>query len=366
MLKTVLHGEHLKLNAKMVEFSGWHMPVLYSSIVEEHTATRTKAGLFDVSHMVEFRLRGAGCGEFLKRIVPTSIDKLSPRKSMYTLMCNEQGGVVDDIFIYMIHENEYYIVSNADTHVKDLKWLQRQVIADVEIVDESPFTTKLDLQGPASRDILKRVIPDDRLDRLERFCFDTFDYQGEKLMISQSGYTGEYGFELYIHNDLAADIWNGLLEQGEDLGIKPVGLGARDTLRLESCLSLYGHELSDSISPVEAGLKWLVNSDAAYVGRKALQEQIERGPGRQMIVFEITDKGIPRNGFLVYNGGQEIGYVTSGTFSPTFKKGIGMALVARDSLQRGDHFSVGIRDKMVDALVVPRPLYKYNALRVQV
>jgi aminomethyltransferase len=358
--QTVLHDEHVKLGAKMVEFAGWDMPVIYTSVMDEHAATRTSAGLFDVSHMAEFRIKGPSAAEFIRKLIPTRLDKLVPGKSMYSALCAEGGGVVDDIFVYMMDRDEYFIVSNAGTHDKDLDWLNAHRIAGVEIIDESPITSKLDLQGPASREILSTIVDGAALGKLGRFGFDAFTFKGATLMIAQSGYTGEFGYELYIRDKFACDLWRTLLANGAGMGLKPAGLGARDTLRLESCLSLYGHELSDTITIVESGLKWLVSSQDEYIGRNILEKQVREGTTRTIVVFEATDKGVPRDGYEVFRDSKKIGYVTSGTFSPTFKKGIGMALVDNGSLSLGDPFDIVIRDRRVGARVVQRPLYKYH------
>jgi len=360
ILKTALHDEHVKLGAKMVEFAGWDMPVMYTTVMDEHNATRTKAGLFDVSHMAEFRIKGPAADSFIRKMIPTKLDKIAPGKSMYSALCRDSGGVVDDIFVYMIGKNEYYMVSNAGTHEKDLSWLNEHLTAGVDIIDESSATAKLDLQGPASRGILSGIVDGSALGRLARFGFDYFSFEGAKMMVAQSGYTGEFGYELYISNEYAPSLWGALIENGAAAGLKPAGLGARDTLRLESCLSLYGHELGDSISLIESGLKWLVSSEDEYIGKKVLEKQANEGAPRAIVVFEATDKGVPRDGYEVFKDSKNIGYVTSGTFSPTFRKGIGMALVESSSLSLGDTFSILIRDKHVGARVVKRPLYKYN------
>lgn len=358
--KTALFNEHVKLNAKIVDFAGWEMPVMYSSIIDEHRATRSSAGLFDVSHMTEFRIKGPGSAAFLSSLIPTRLGKLEPCKSMYSAFCNEQGGVIDDLFIYMISQDEYYIVANAGTYSKDLDWMNQHTIKGIEIIDETPFTSKIDLQGPKSKEIILHVINDKALDSLQRFYFGYFSYKGEKIIISQSGYTGEHGYEFYINNSLAPSLWNDILDAGNDLGIKPVGLGARDTLRLESCYSLYGHELSDTITLPEAGLKWLISSDTDYIGKHAIELQLHAGAPREMIAFELKERGVPRDGNDVCINDNAIGTVTSGTFSPTFNKGIGLALVKRGILNQGDPLTISIRSKNYNAQVVQKPFYHYN------
>lgn len=358
--KTALFDEHVKQNAKIVDFAGWGMPVMYSSIIDEHKSTRTSAGLFDVSHMTEFRITGKNASVFLSALIPTRLSKLEPGKSMYSAFCNEQGGVVDDIFVYMISQEEYYLVANAGTYTKDLEWMKQHILNGIEIKDETPITSKIDLQGPKSKEILQKVIPDEGINNLKRFYFDYFLYKDHKILISQSGYTGEHGYEFYIDNSIAPDIWNDLLDAGRELGIKPVGLGARDTLRLESCYSLYGHELSDTISLPEAGLGWLISSTENYIGKSRIDRQLNSNLKRELIAFELKARGVPRDGNEAIYKDRTIGYVTSGTFSPTFNKGIGLALIEKGLLKPGDTFSISIRNKNFDARVVQKPFYQYN------
>ncbi len=358
--KTALHGEHLALGGRMVDFAGWELPVMYSSIIEEHTTTRTKAGLFDVSHMGELIVRGAGAERFLRRLIPTKMEKLTPGNSMYSCLCREDGGVVDDIFIFMVSEAEYYIVVNAATLGKDLEWMRAHESASAEIIDVSAETSKIDLQGPAALDILKKIAGGEGAESLGRFQFRYTEYHGVRMMVSRTGYTGENGYELFVPNGMAVALWKEVLAAGEEFGIRPVGLGARDTLRLEAAYSLYGHELSDHITPVEAGLGWLVTSGDEYVGRAVLAGQKEKGAPRGMVCFELEGRGVPREHCAVLKDGVEIGTSTSGGFSPTFRKGIGMALVKAGSLEVGDGFSLVIRDNPVPAKVVKRPFYAFN------
>ncbi|MCU0848190.1 MAG: glycine cleavage system aminomethyltransferase GcvT [Spirochaetes bacterium] len=363
MKKTALYQEHVRLGGNMVEFAGWQLPVMYSSIVEEHNATRGKAGLFDVSHMGEISVSGKRSAEYLSRLIPTRLDKLEKQKSMYSVFCNETGGIIDDLFIYMAGENDFFLVVNAATLEKDLNWMREHLIDGVDLSDRSSDLTKIDLQGPRSKDILGKIMSIDSLSNLRRFYFGTFKYRGKDVMISQSGYTGEFGFEIYIGNELAPNIWNDILDSGKEFGILPVGLGARDTLRLESCYSLYGHELNDNISPIEAGIGWIVSSSADYIAKNVLVKQKAGGAPRTNIVFKMKDRGVPRDGYRVLKNGEEIGYVTSGGFSPTLKIGIGMALVKSGTVKTGDEFDVLIRDKSVRATAVERPIYKYNDIK---
>ncbi len=358
--RTSLYGEHVKLGAKIVDFAGWEMPVYYSSIIDEHYATRTKCGIFDVSHMGEITVKGKNSAAFLKLLIPTDFAKLEEKKSMYSVFCNENGGVIDDLFIYMINHDEYIVVVNAGTIEKDFNWMKKNLIADVEIENISDKTTKIDLQGPESKKILSEIIRDPGLAQMKRFRFDNFSYKNISIIISNSGYTGESGYEIYIDNSLAASLWNDLLNAGKQYGLLPVGLGARDSLRLESSYSLYGHELSDTITPVEGGIKWIVSSKDEYIAKKILTEQKEKGASRESIAFKMTGKGIARENYKIYHNNIEIGYATSGGYGPTLKNGIGLALVKSGLVKTDDKITVLIREKHIDAVVAEKPFYKYN------
>jgi aminomethyltransferase len=358
-MKTALYGEHLKLGGRMVEFAGWELPVMYSSILEEHNAVRKKAGIFDVSHMGEIILTGKSAKNFMRSMIPTSMDRLSPHKSMYSCFCNPGGGVIDDLFVYMISDDEFYLVVNASTRTKDFEWLVSHKKPGMDIIDVSDVTSKIDLQGPASAKIAGEIFRG-AFDGMKRFDFIYTEYRGRRVLASRSGYTGEFGYEFYIDNDVAVNLWNDLLEAGKKFGIQPAGLGARDTLRLESCYSLYGHEVNDGISPVEGGVGWIINSGDDFVARDILVKQKAGGAPRELICYELIEKGVPREGCRIAKNGTDIGYCTSGGYSPTFKKGIGMALVTTGELKQGDKLSVIIRDNPVPAQVVKRPFYKYT------
>ncbi len=346
----------------MVDFAGWELPVMYNSIFDEHYAVRTSAGIFDVSHMGEIEITGPRAENFLRKLIPTRFDKLAPGKSMYSCFCNEKGGVIDDLFIYMRGTDSFFLVVNASTVGKDLLWLVNHSGPGVEIHDVSIKTAKIDLQGPLSRDILREVIDDERIAGLQRFGFIETRFENAPLMVSQSGYTGEYGFELYLPSDEASGLWRSLLFAGREAGLRPCGLGARDSLRLESCYSLYGHELDETATPAESGIGWVVSSGDEYIGRDALMEQKEHGAPRETVYFELFDKGVPREGCGVYHSGKEIGKATSAGFSPTLKKGIGIARVASGVVRTGDDVEILIREKHLRARLVARPFYAYNYL----
>ncbi len=363
--KTFLYDDHIRLGGKMVEFAGWELPVMYSSIIEEHMAVREAAGLFDVSHMGEIVIKGRGARTSLQRLIPTDMGKLEKGKSVYTCFLNEQGGVIDDLFIFMLSDNEYYLVVNAATTEKDIQWLMQNCKTNVAIQDVSAATAKIDIQGPQSYAILQKIIKDDRLEGLKRFYFFTGTYKGQPVLISQTGYTGEFGYELFCINNVASGLWNDLLEAGKEYGLKPAGLGARDTLRLESCYSLYGHELTDTITPVEGGIGFVVSAQSEYIARDIIEKQKAQGAPRQIICLEMLDKAIPRSQYQVLYNNQDIGYITSGGFSPVFKKGIAMALVTSGVVSAGDEVAIVIRDKISPAKVVKRPFYKYSGKKFQ-
>ena len=361
MLHTPLIDEHRRLHARLVDFAGWELPVTYSSIVDEHVATRTRAGLFDVSHMGQIRVQGADAERLLRRLLPTSLDRVAAGRCMYSCFCTPEGGVIDDLFVYRCSAQEFLLVVNAATRHGDLAWLHEHASGDVLLTDESDQTAKIDLQGPRADEVLAAACKPHALPQLPRFAWHSGVALGEStVMLSRSGYTGEAGFELYVPAAQAVAVWRSLLTAGEPFGLVPVGLGARNTLRLEACYSLYGHELAPDISPVEAGLGWLVNSTDEYVGRSVVREQKRSGAPRQLICFRIVGRGVPRDGYPVLLEGQQIGQVTSGSFSPSLQQGIGLALVSRGAVATGSRIDIEIRDRPVAAEVVKRPFYAFN------
>ena len=360
MKKTPLYNKHIESGARMVEFAGFSMPVVYSSIIEEHLTVRNSVGLFDVSHMGEFTVKGDNAELYLSKLIPTSMAKLEPNKSMYTLLCSESGGVIDDLFIFMIEKNNYYLVVNASTIDKDFSWMNKHLMDNVELKNVSDTTSKIDIQGPDSLNVIKKIFNKDKLDALERFYFYFDDFLSSEIMISNTGYTGERGYELYIDNAKAEVLWDRLMLEGKEFNIKPSGLGARDTLRLEACYSLYGHEMNDEINPYEAGLGWLISSDADYIGKESLAEIKSNGPKYEQLCLELTGKGVLHEGYKVFYKGNEIGTLTSGGYSPSFKKGLALIRVKKGVLSKGDRVEVIIRDKGVEGVIVNRPFYKYN------
>lgn len=353
-------------HAKTIDFGGWELPVQFSSIKEEHETVRTKAGLFDVSHMGEILVSGPESTPFLQSVLTNDISKLVPNKAQYTIMCYENGGTVDDLIVYMLDENEYLLVVNAANTEKDFEWLQKQNNHNEKVIlkNKSEYFAQIALQGPKAEQILQKVVKDP-LNAIPFFRFQQGvaieGIEGEAL-ISRTGYTGEDGFEIYLHSQDGKDLWELLLEKGEEEGIQPIGLGARDTLRFEANLALYGQELSSEISPVEAGLGFAVkvNKPIDFIGKKVLKKQLDEGADRRLVGIEMLDKGIPRHGYALYQDDTEIGFVTSGTQSPTLNKNIGLALISSKYAALDTEVAIQIRKRRLKAKIVKTPFYQRN------
>ena len=358
--KTPLYNIHTGLSGRMVDFAGFLMPVQYTSILEEHNAVRNSAGIFDVSHMGEIIVKGDNAALFLTKLIPTSMSRLVSGKGMYTLFCNENGGVIDDLFVFMIDEKSYYLVVNASTVEKDFAWMTGHLIDGVDLRNISDATAKIDLQGPSSLMIMRKLFGRGRIDSLERFHFYHDEFAGRRIMISNTGYTGERGYELFIENSEAESLWERIMLEGGEFGIKPAGLGARDTLRLESCYSLYGHEINDNINPFEANLGWVISSGQEYTGKTTLERIKKEGTEYEQHCVELTGRGVLHEGYMVLHNDKEIGVVTSGIYSPTFKKGLALIRVKRGIVSPGERVTVVIRGKGAEGLIVKRPFYKYN------
>ncbi|OXM13273.1 glycine cleavage system aminomethyltransferase GcvT [Paenibacillus herberti] len=355
-----LYGEYGE--PRCIDFGGWELPVQFSGIIREHEAVRQKAGLFDVSHMGEFIVTGQFAADFLQRVTTNDVRRLTDGAAQYTLMCYPDGGVVDDLLVYRISKDQYMLVVNASNIEKDFDWLQQHLIGDVTIEDRSNITALLALQGPIATEIMSRCT-EAPIDSLRPFQFlREAEVCGIRTLLSRTGYTGEDGFELYVAAEDAAALWRELMQAGIPLGLEPIGLGARDTLRLEARLPLYGQELSSEISPLEAGLGFFVKLDSGdFIGRDALVAQKAAGIPRRLIGIELLDRGIPRSHYLVYSGDAQIGEVTSGTQSPTLKRNLGLALIQAEYAAIGTELEVEIRGKRLKAIVVPAPFYKRTA-----
>ncbi|MCK4519000.1 MAG: glycine cleavage system aminomethyltransferase GcvT, partial [Candidatus Omnitrophica bacterium] len=332
---TPLHSQHIKLGAKFAPFGGWDMPISYSGIIDEHNWTRKSACLFDICHMGEFII--SGTGDALNKIVTMNIEEMPAKTCRYGFMLNEKGGVIDDLIVYKISADKYMIVVNAATKDDDFSNLKKHLPEDINLEDISDKTAKIDLQGPLSRDILKKIISSD-IEKLSYYTFSYFDVLGGSSIISRTGYTGELGYEIYISSDKAIELWNILLK---DERVKPGGLGARDTLRLEMSYPLYGHELDDKTSPLEAGLGIFVDLDKEFVGKDVLVKQKEEGLLKRLVCFKVDSRRAPRNGYKILSGDKEIGEVTSGSFSPSLKRGIGMGYVEADYRTAGTKVTLG-------------------------
>jgi len=341
----------------MVEFGGWLMPVQYTSILQEHRAVRERAGLFDISHMGEIEVRGKGALRFLQRALTNDASRLAIGQAQYTLLCNHKGGVIDDLLVYGRGEEHYLLVVNAANTEKDYRWLSG-LEPDAELVDLSMDTALLSLQGPRSQEILSRLTTGD-FSSLSYYHFAEGQVEGVEALISRTGYTGEDGFELFVPWEAAPALWRRILEVGKEDGLVPVGLGARDTLRLEAAMPLYGHELDEMTTPLEAGLTRFVNFEKGdFVGREALLHQREEGLKRGLIGLAMEEAGIPRQGYPMLLKGKEIGGVTSGTYSPTFNRPVAMGYVQRPYTEEGTKLEVLIHEKPRRARVVRLPFYK--------
>lgn len=342
----------------MVEFAGWSMPVQYGGVLDEHRAVRQRAGLFDVSHMGEIRVAGPGAEAFLQRLTPNNVERLSPGRAHYSGLLNERGGYLDDLLVYRLGDEEFLIVVNAANVESDFDWTRGHAADGVTVEDVSADYALLALQGPRALDILARLT-DTELEEIRYYRFARGRVADRDAILSRTGYTGEDGFELYVAPDDAPAIWRRLLEAGEPEGLVPAGLGARDTLRLEAGMALYGHELDAETTPWEAGLDWVVKLDTGdFIGRRALLEQQETGVARRLVGFEVEGRGIAREGHSVLVDGEPSGRVTSGTFSPTFEKALGMAYVSADIAEPGRQVEIEVRGRRLPARLVALPFYR--------
>lgn len=358
--QTPLYHVYKELGAKTVEFGGWEMPVQFSSIKKEHEAVRNAAGLFDVSHMGEILITGENSLLFLQKMMTNDLSKLKTGKIQYSLMCEEDGGVVDDLLIYQLNERAYLLVVNAANTGKDLEWLNKHAEGNVVIADVSDQYALLAIQGPRAEGILQKLAVSTDLSEIQPFTFsNAVKINRSSVLVSRTGYTGEDGFEIYCQPEHAEQIWRELMLAGKEEGLLPCGLGARDTLRFEANLALYGQEITADITPFEAGLSFAVklNKEANFIGKSALKVQKENGVPRTIVGIEMMDRGIPRHGYQVFSGRKEIGIVTSGTQSPTLKKNLGLALILSEFGVLGNELEVEVRGKRLKAQIIPTPFY---------
>ncbi|KML46061.1 glycine cleavage system aminomethyltransferase GcvT [Cytobacillus firmus] len=358
--RTPLFEVYKDYGAKTIDFGGWDLPVQFSSIKEEHEAVRTKAGLFDVSHMGEIEVKGTDSLKYLQKMMTNDISKLKNSGAQYTAMCYENGGTVDDLLVYKIEDDHYLLVVNASNIEKDFNWLQDHAEGNVELKNLSEDMAQLAIQGPLAEKVLQKLAGTNLSD-IGFFKFQQdVDLKGKKALVSRTGYTGEDGFEVYCDAKDAAALWNEILEAGKEEGVLPCGLGARDTLRFEANLALYGQELSPDITPLEAGIGFAVkvNKEADFIGKEVLKNQKENGVPRKLAGIEMIDRGIPRHGYPVYKGEELIGEVTTGTQSPTLKKNIGLVLIKKEHAELGTELEVEIRGKRLKAKIEATPFYK--------
>lgn len=358
--QTPLYSEHKKLGARMTDFGGFEMPIQYAGIKQEHNAVRKHAGLFDVSHMGEFIVSGRDALALIQKVTINDASVLRPGKAQYSAMCFEDGGIVDDLLVYMLDEKVYMLVVNASNIEKDFEWIQSQNNLDAEVVDRSDNIGLIALQGPASVDILKKLTETD-VDSIRFYTFEKGSVAGaENVIISATGYTGEKGFELYIDMDKAdiKKIWNKILEAGKEYGLEPAGLGARDTLRLEMGYALYGNDINKDTTPIEARMSWLTKFDKGdFIGKERLLQEKEEGASRKLMGFIVQEeRKIPRSGYEIRdNFGSKIGYVTSGTQSISLNKGIGMGYMEAEKAVESEKIFIKIRKDQVPAIVVKPP-----------
>jgi aminomethyltransferase len=350
---------HKRLGARMIEFFGWEMPVEYKGIIEEHLAVRERAGLFDVSHMGEIVIQGKDALAFVQHLTPNDAGRLAINQAQYTALTTPQGTFVDDMLVYCLALDRYLLVVNAANAGKDYAWVvDRRGSFDVNVTNQSDGYSQLALQGPKAVDILE-PLTDINLAGLKSFWAGLGKVAGLDALVSRTGYTGEDGFEIYTLSPDPAVIWEEILAAGKNHGLLPVGLGARDTLRLEAKLMLYGNDIDETTTVLEADLKWIIKfKKGDFLGRETLASQLEAGIKRKIVGFELLDRGIPRPHYPVFVQGQKAGTVTSGTFSPYLKKSIGLTYLPVESTEIGTEIEVGIREKMAKARVCPTPFYK--------
>jgi aminomethyltransferase len=357
--RTPLYETHRTLGARMVPFAGWEMPVQYASALDEHHATRNAAGLFDVSHMGEVTFEGPAAFEQLQKLVTNDLRACADGQAQYNALLREDGTIIDDIIVYRFNPERLFICVNAGNRAKDFAWLKSQGTAPgCTVTDRGDDYAQIAVQGPRAPGLVQSLTKRD-LSAVKTYWFTEGEVAGVQCIIARTGYTGEDGFELFCAPERAVSLWSSLLDAGQSVSLTPAGLGARDSLRLESCYRLYGNDMDDTTTPLEAGLGWIVKLDKGeFRGRNALLEQKTRGLSRQIVGFRVTDKGIARHDYPVAESGQTIGKVTSGTLGPTVKQAVGMAYVPPRLAKIGTPLQIEIRGKPVSAEVAKMPFYK--------
>jgi aminomethyltransferase len=359
---TPFHAFHEAAGAKLVEFAGFAVPVRYTGDVREHVCVRKRAGLFDISHMGEFFVRGAGATAYLDQLVTNDVSALAVGQALYSPLCRPDGGIVDDLLVYRL-EDEYLVVVNASNVAKDFEWMRARLPAGVQLEDRSDETALLAVQGPRAEDVLRGHMPDSAL-ALGYYRCQRGPIFGVDAILARTGYTGEDGFELYFHPRHAEAVWNGLMEAGRPVGLEPVGLGARDTLRLEMGFMLYGNDIDDTTTPVEAGLGWTVKlAKPDFVGKAALVRQKQEGLARKLVGFDLDGRRVPRHDMPIESGGQVVGRVTSGTYAPSLERPIGMGYVAAGLASAGTALDIVAGPTRLPARVVKMPFYRSGSRR---
>jgi aminomethyltransferase len=371
--RTPLFSAHQKLGAKLIDFGGWEMPVQYTSITDEHLAVRNAAGIFDISHMGEVTVSGAAAAEFLNHLLTNDINKLTPGMGQYTLMCNERGTVIDDLYAYRLCGDVYFLVINASRIDADVAWIHSQAAkfsrrSELILTDASHNYAAVAVQGPRVHEFIDAIIPGaslsamrvKRVTELAKNQIGGFPFEHGSVLVSRTGYTGEDGFEIVGSDEAIQHLWDKFISVGQPFGLKPAGLGARDTLRTEVCYPLYGHELDEETTPIEAGVGFFVSLDKGeFNGRSVLAEQKSRGVKKKLVAFKMVDKcAPPRPHYPIWVDGVKVGVVVSGTQSPSLNTGIGLGYVPPEAAKIGGNLEIEIRGKRFAAVVVPKPIYK--------
>ncbi len=356
LIKTPFYEFHIAAGAKMVGFAGYNMPIQYKGITAEHLAVRENIGLFDLSHMGEFEVSGKDALAFLEKTTTNSVTSLSVGQIQYSCMPNAEGGIVDDLLVYRLPES-YFLVVNASNMEKDFNWLKSHLFGDAKLINRSSEFGLLAIQGPNAEKLFCKLT-DYNLADMPYYTCTKAKVGGVELLFSRTGYTGEDGFEIYIPPEHGKTLWEAVTKAGIPMGLELIGLGARDSLRLEMKMALYGNDIDDTTSPVEAGLSWIINFDKEFIGKDTILKHKTEKPKRRLICLELEGKAFPRHGYNIYDGSNKIGNVTSGTFSPSLQKPIAMAYVTLEKAKIGSTVEVEIRDKRFQAVVVKPPFYK--------
>jgi len=361
LLTTALHSAHRERGAKLVDFAGWEMPISYTGVLGEHAAVRNAAGLFDIGHMGRIDVRGPGAQAFLDSLVTTDIGALRPGTARYALVCNEQGTILDDIFVYRRGAEDWLLIVNGANRLKIVAWLEHHRRQGVTLLDRTRETGLIALQGPRAKEILARLVGAP-ISQTPLHTFSEIAWRNKSLLVARTGYTGEWGVEVMADNDVMRPLWDAALDAGTSSGLMPVGLGARDTLRLEMGYMLYGNDIDETTTPLEASLAWAVDFNKAdFVGKQALMAQRDAGIARKLVGFELREKGVPRHGHGIHVDSLQVGVVTSGNLSPTLDRGIGLGYVDTVHAAVGTRIAIDIRGKIKPAVVVKPPFYKKSS-----